>query len=186
MHKGYPSSAFGTFSPLRRGEGLSNCCHRERRVAQGAWENCPSRVPLPSQGERVAEGRVRGALGKHAQGLPLIRLRHLLPSAEGRRTLELLSSRASSRTRRLGELPLESPSPLARGEGGRRPGEGRSRETCTRATPHPPSAPSPLCGGEKDSRTAVIASVESHKALGRTAPRESLSPRKGRGWPKAG
>src|SRR5215210_1700175 len=60
---GVVSSAFGTFSPLRRGEELSNSHHRAR-------ENC-----------------------------------------------------------------VESPSPLARGEGGRRPGEGRSRETAHKGYP---------------------------------------------------
>src|SRR5688572_1563727 len=39
------------------------------------------------------------------------------------------------------------PSPRLRGEGGRRPGEGHPLSL--ERTPHPPSAPSPLCGGEK-------------------------------------
>ena len=49
-------------------------------------------------------------------------------------------------------LLIEIPLPAAAGKGPRNGGEGSCLST-HRATPHPPSAPSPPCGGEKDSRS---------------------------------
>src|SRR5215210_5210148 len=49
--------------------GLKQSIHGQIHIPS-ARENCPLRVPLPSQGERVAEGRVRGALGRQHKGYP--------------------------------------------------------------------------------------------------------------------
>jgi len=60
-HERDPSSAFGTFSPLRRGEG-SRCVHIASWSSSSRGCGIESLLPPASWGEKVAEGRMRGAM----------------------------------------------------------------------------------------------------------------------------
>src|SRR5687768_9989774 len=179
-----PSSAFGTFSPLRRGEGRSQCISSRaspvRLRGEGALNSGtphpPSALSPLCGGEKGARNafpleRPPPACGEKARRIqePLIRLRHLLPSAEGRRALAMHFLSSVPRPlawRRRAEFRNPSSafgtfSPLRRGEGRShciptRPSPDRLRGegALNSGTPHPPSAPSPLCGGEKGARNA--------------------------------
>src|SRR5215210_3657523 len=141
-HKGYPSSAFGTFSPLRRGEGLSKFVLPSAvvlKVHTGLGGNS-HREPLSpvvggEGGRRPGEGRTRET--EHQAFSPLRRgeglSKFVLPSAVLLKVHTGLG----------GDSHRESLSPALGGEGARRAGEGRTRETEHQGSESQSGAPAP-------------------------------------------
>jgi hypothetical protein len=136
-----PSSGLRPPSPRRRGEG----CEMRAPSPRQAGERQPPYSLSPHSGERVAEGRVRGAVRAVLARSVAMRIddrsplaarlssgaaRHLLPAGgekESGALTPVIERRATA----------VFPRPAQRGEGGRRPGEGRCSRCASRSLDSP-------------------------------------------------